>query len=158
MIHSNLRFHLLTPFVVFLGTCSISFAATGALSLVEARRIADAALQCGAKNNWKLSVAIVNSEGNLALFLRGDDSYSGSIEAAIQKAKSANAFRRPTSAFVDAIKEGRTGLVTVKDIAAIEGGVPIQRNGTHLGAIGISGARSTEDAECAQLAVKSLIK
>jgi uncharacterized protein GlcG (DUF336 family) len=106
------------------------------------------------KKNWKLSIAIVNSEGNLLYFQRDPEAYSGSIDAAIQKAKSSNAFQRPTSAFVEAIKQGRTGLVTVKDVVALEGGLPIILNEKHVGAIGISGAKSIEDEEAARAALE----
>lgn len=124
------------------------------LNLDLAQKIAAKATSCGKKNNWKLTIAIVNSEGNLLYFQRADGSYVGSIESAIEKAKSANAFERPTSAFVDGLKEGRTGLVTVTGVVALEGGVPIQLNGRHVGAIGISGARSVEDERCAKTAVE----
>ncbi len=120
------------------------------LNLDAAKKIADKAAACGVKNKWKLSIAIVNSEGNLIYFQRGDGSYSGSIDAAIDKAKSANAFQRPTKAFADSIKEGRTGLLSVKNIVGIEGGLPIQSGEKHLGGIGVSGARSVEDEQCAK--------
>lgn len=124
------------------------------LTLDIAQQIAAKAIACGRKNSWKLSVAIVNAEGNLTHFQRDDGSYQGSIDAAIDKAKSANAFQRPTRAFSEGIKEGRMGLVTVKNVVGIEGGVPIQLNGVHVGAIGISGAKSTEDELCAKQALE----
>ncbi len=123
------------------------------LNLEAAQKIAAKVFVCGRKNNWKLSVAIVNSEGNLILFQRDDNSYQGSIEAAIDKAKSANAFQRPTKVFTDALKSGRIGLMTIKNIVAIEGGLPIQYNNIHVGAIGVSGAKSTEDEQCAKEAL-----
>jgi uncharacterized protein GlcG (DUF336 family) len=124
------------------------------LNLETAQKIANKAEACGKKNNWKLSVSIVNSEGNLLYFQRGDGSYSGSIEASIDKAKSANAFQRPTKAFVEGLKEGRIGLMTVKDIVGIEGGLPIQFGEKHVGAIGVSGAKSSEDEQCAKAALE----
>ncbi|MCC2679195.1 MAG: uncharacterized protein K0R29_1771 [Pseudobdellovibrio sp.] len=124
------------------------------LNLELAKKIAEKAASCGVKNKWNLSIAIVNSESNLVYFQRGDGSYSGSIEAAIAKAKSANDFQRPTKAFADSVKEGRTGLLSVKSIIAVEGGMPIKKNDKHLGAIGISGARSAEDDQCAQAALE----
>jgi len=124
------------------------------LSLEVAQKLAGKAAACGKKNNWKLSIAIVNSEGSLIYFQRGDGSYVGSINAAIDKAKSANAFQRPTKAFVDGLKDGRVGLLTVKDIVAIEGGLPIQLGEGHAGAIGISGAKAHEDEQCAKAALE----
>jgi uncharacterized protein GlcG (DUF336 family) len=139
---------------VAIGIPSFSSEKTQVLNLEFAQKIANKVAICGTKNNWKLSVAIVNSEGNLLYFHRGDDSYVGSIEAAIDKAKSANAFQRPTKAFVDGLKEGRTGLVTVKNVVGIEGGVPIQLNGKFVGAIGVSGAKASEDEICAKGAIE----
>jgi len=123
------------------------------LNLELAQKIANKAAVCGNKNNWKLSVAIVNSEGNLLYFQRADESYVGSIDAAIDKAKSANAFQRPTKSFAEGLKEGRTGLLTVKNIIGIEGGIPIILGGKHAGAIGVSGAKATEDESCAKTAL-----
>lgn len=123
------------------------------MNLELAQKMAAKVFACAKTNKWKLSVAIVNSEGNLLLFQRGDGSYSGSIDAAIDKAKSANAFQRPTKAFVDGMKEGRIGLLSVKNIVGIEGGLPIQAGDKFLGAIGVSGARAVEDEICAKAAV-----
>ncbi len=135
---------------LFLVLSSPAFSAPSVLTLETAQKIAAKADGFAQKKGWKVSIAIVNSEGNLLYFQRNPESYSGSIEASIQKAKSANAFQRPTSAFVDGIKQGRVGLVTVPDVAAIEGGLPINFGGKHLGAIGISGAKATEDEEAAK--------
>ncbi|MFZ4715462.1 MAG: GlcG/HbpS family heme-binding protein, partial [Bacteriovoracaceae bacterium] len=119
--------YLLLLVLLISGTSAFAATKTHAANfdLNYAKSLAAKAVECAQKNNWKISIAIVNSEGNLLYFERNDDSFSGSIEAAIQKAKSANAFQRPTSAFVDGIKQGRIGLVTVKDVVAMEGGVPI---------------------------------
>ncbi len=124
------------------------------LTLEVAQKIASKASIYAKNRKWNVSIAIVNSEGNLTYFQRDENAYSGSIESALQKAKSSNAFQRPTSAFVDAVKQGRTGLLTGKDVVAIEGGVPIVIAGVHLGAIGISGARAVEDEECAKAALE----
>jgi len=88
-----------------------------------------------------------------APFERADGAFPGSIEAAIEKAKSANAFRRPTKVFSDNIKQGNNGIVTLKNVVAVEGGLPIVLEGTHAGAIGVSRARAAEDESCAQAAL-----
>lgn len=126
------------------------------LNLELARKLSHAAFDCARKQNIRISVAIVNSEGNLMLFERGDGAYSGSIDAAMAKARSSNAFQRPTSAFGQSVKEGRLQLLSVPGIVALEGGVPIVIGGLHTGAIGISGGRSTEDEACALEALKVL--
>lgn len=119
------------------------------LDLAKAKRLAAKAGEHAVKNGWKVSIAVVNSEGNLIYFERSDGAFPGSIEAAIEKAKSANAFQRPTKVFSDSIKQGNSGIVTLKNVVAVEGGLLIVLEGTHAGAIGVSGARATEDEACA---------
>ena len=86
-----------------------------------------------------------------------DGAYQGSIDASIDKAKSANAFQRPTKVFADAVnKDGRVGLLSVKNVVANEGGLPIIINGQHAGAIGVSGAKAIEDEQCALEAIKEI--
>ncbi len=128
------------------------------LNLSLAKKIAEKAQGYGEKKGWKLSIAIVNTEGNLLYFQRDEASYVGSVQASQDKAKSSNAFQRPTSAFVDGVKQGRNGLLSVPGIVALEGGVPIVIKGKHVGSVGISGARSTEDEEAANFAVKDIEK
>jgi glc operon protein GlcG len=124
------------------------------LNLEMSQKIIKKALACGEKNNWKLSVAIVNSEGNLISFQRTDGAYVGSIDAAKDKAISANAFQRPTKDFSDSVKDGRLGLLSVKNVVSIEGGLPIFISGKHVGGIGISGAKAIEDEQCAKAAME----
>lgn len=124
------------------------------MTLELAQKIAAKAAACGKKNNWKFSIAVVNAEGNLVYFQRTDGSYLGSVNAAIDKAKSANAFQRTTKEFADGVKGGRLGLVTIKDIVAIEGGVPVKIGETFVGGLGLSGAHSPEDHQCASSAIE----
>lgn len=126
------------------------------LTLALAKDIAASGDAYGKKKGWALSIAIVNDEGNLLYFQRADKAYLGSIEAAMSKAESANAFQRPTSAFVQSIKEGRNGLLSLRGVVALEGGVPIVIDGQHVGAIGVSGAKSVEDEEAATAALRFL--
>lgn len=146
----------LCSLTVLLLTAPLAQAEGPALNLERARKLSQAAFVCADRHQFHLSVAIVNSEGNLLLFERGENSFVGSIDAAITKARSANAFQRPTSAFAQALKEGRTQLLSVPGLVALEGGVPIVIGGQYVGAIGISGAKSVEDEACALEALKSL--
>jgi glc operon protein GlcG len=141
---------ILASIMTVTGTQVFAKSSTPNFDLNFVKSLASKTARCAQKNNWKISIAIINSEGNLVYFERNDLAYSGSIEAAIQKAKSANAFQRPTSAFVDGVKQGKLGLLTVKDVVAVEGGVPILINGKHMGAIGVSGAKALEDEQCAK--------
>lgn len=126
------------------------------ISLGNAKKLAAAAQEHAAKNNWRISVAIVNAEGNLIYFERADGSARGSIDASVDKAKSANAYRRSTKVFADEVKNGRVGLTSLKDVVAVEGGLPITINGVHVGGIGISGAHAAEDEACAAAALAKL--
>jgi glc operon protein GlcG len=141
---------ILASIMTVTGTQVFAKSSTPNFDLNFVKSLASKIATCAQKNNWKISIAIVNSEGNLVYFERNDLAYSGSIESALQKAKSANAFQRPTSAFVDGVKQGKLGLLTVKDVVAVEGGVPILINGKHMGAIGVSGAKALEDEQCAK--------
>ena len=123
------------------------------LTLELAKKIATKAESYSKKKGWKISITIVNSEGNLMYFQRDPEAYVGSIEVSMQKAVSSNDFQRPTSAFVEAVKQGRTGIIGLKNVVALEGGVPIMLSGKFVGAIGVSGAKSTEDEETAKAAV-----
>jgi glc operon protein GlcG len=127
------------------------------LSLASARQLSENAFRCAKEKGIFIAVAIVNAEGNLVLFERHEQAYPGSIEASIEKAKSANAFRRSTSDFAQSLKEGRLDLLTLKGIVAIAGGVPIKTaQDTFIGAIGISGGRSSEDNDCALASIATL--
>lgn len=123
------------------------------ISLVEARAIALRVANFGEEKKLNFSVAITGSDGSLVHFERADLAPISSIDAAIQKAHAANAFRQPTRVFFERIKEGRLDLLSLKGICAVAGGVPILRDGQHIGAVGISGATSKEDDECAVYAI-----
>lgn len=145
-----------TLFSVITILSSMAIAQAQDLNLETAKKAARESASFSARKGWKVTIAIVNAEGKLVYLERGDGSYVGSIDAAIQKAESANAFQRPTSAFVEGVKTGRMGLLSVKGVVALEGGVPLLLNGVHVGAIGISGAKSTEDEEAAVAGAKAL--
>jgi glc operon protein GlcG len=148
MTSRHVKILFLKSFLIFCFAISVSsFAEANDLNLDKTKKIIQAAEKYGNSRGWKLSIAVVNTEGNLVMFQRGEGAYIGSIASAISKAKSANAFQRPTSAFAQAVKEGRLGILSSPDIVAIEGGVPIMLMGKHAGAIGISGAKATEDEE-----------
>jgi glc operon protein GlcG len=147
---------------IFFAVAVLSFRAYSApkqpavLTIDKAKKVSDKLIECAKKNNWKMSVAIVNSEGNLLYFLRDDGANVSSIDAALRKAKSSNNFQRPTKAFADSVKEGRVNLMSLDGIVAVEGGYPLIIDQQQVGAIGVSGARATEDDQCAKEAAASL--
>ena len=104
-----------------------------------------------AANYWPMAIAVVDSTAHLVLFQRADQTQLVSMEVAVAKAMTAVKFRRATKFFEDAIAAGGAGLrlSTMPGMAALEGGVPIVVEGQVVGAIGVSGMLSTQDAQVA---------
>jgi glc operon protein GlcG len=101
------------------------------------------------------SIAIVDEGGNLLYLDRPEQTFAGSAMVAYEKAHTAALFEQPTKNFESKIKEGRTPLVTVGYVM-LEGGVPILFNGQVIGAIGVSGAASSQqDVEIAEAGAKA---
>jgi glc operon protein GlcG len=123
-----------------------------AISLENAKKVAAPALAEAAKNNWTMAVAIVGPAGNLIYYEKMDNTQLGSAEVAIDKARTAALFKRPTKAFQDALAAGGDGLrvLTLKGVTAVEGGIPLVMDGKIVGAIGVSGGTSAQDAQCAK--------
>ncbi len=123
-----------------------------AISLENAKKAAAPALAEAAKNNWTVAVAIVGPAGTLVYYEKMDNTQIGSAEVAIDKARTAALFKRPTKAFQDAVAAGGDGLrvLSLKGVVAVEGGIPLVMDGKIVGAIGVSGATSAQDAQCAK--------
>ena len=103
------------------------------------------------------AIAIVDRAGNLLLLERPETTFGGSAMVAFEKAFTAVNFEQPTRNFESKIKEGRTPLITVGYVM-LEGGVPITYNGEVIGAVGVSGAASSQqDVEIAEAAAKAKI-
>jgi glc operon protein GlcG len=128
------------------------------ITLETARKIAPAAVAEARKNNWTMAVAIVDTAGELVYFERMDDTQVGSIDVAIDKARSAVRFKRPTKAFQDTIAAGGEGLriFSLRGAIPVEGGIPLVAGGKIVGAIGCSGGTSAQDGQCATAAVNAL--
>jgi uncharacterized protein GlcG (DUF336 family) len=129
-----------------------------ALTLAVAKRIAAAAEQEAAKNNWNIFIAIVDDGGNLMYLERMDDSQLASQEVSIAKARSALLFKRPTKALEDAVTGGRVVVMALTNAVPVEGGLPLIAYGKIVGAIGISGASSAQDGIIAKAGVAELEK
>jgi uncharacterized protein GlcG (DUF336 family) len=126
------------------------------LTLEGAKKIAVAAEAEARKNNWNVVIAVVDDGGHLVYLQRIDGTQTGSIEVAIQKARTAQAFKRPTKVFEDAIAGGRNALIALHGALPLEGGLPIMVGGQLVGAIGVSGVKSTEDGQIAKAGADSL--
>jgi uncharacterized protein GlcG (DUF336 family) len=123
-----------------------------------AKKVAAPAVAEAKKNQWAMAVAIVDIAGDLVYFERMDDTQVGSVDVAIDKARSAARFKRPTKAFQDIIAAGGEGIrmLALKGAVPVEGGVPLVVGGKIVGAIGCSGGTSTQDGQCAQAGANAL--
>lgn len=128
------------------------------ITLAQAKVIMAAAEKEAAANHWPMAIAIVDSTGHLVLFQRADQTQLGSMDVSVGKAMTAVRFRRPTKVFEEAIAGGGAGLrlTTMPGVLALEGGVPIVVNGEVIGAIGVSGMLSTQDAQVAAAGLAAL--
>jgi glc operon protein GlcG len=128
------------------------------ISLENAKKAAAAAIAEARKNNWTLALAIVDPNGTLVYYEKLDNTQIGSAQVAINKARSSAIFKRPTKAFEDALAKGGDGLRTLglEGAVPLEGGVPIVMDGKIVGAIGMSGGTSAQDAQCAQIGADAL--
>lgn len=131
----------------------VELPATRTLTLEAAQRLAASVRGLAQKNGWKMVTAVVDAGGHLITLERMDDAQTGSIEVAIQKAKTAIAFKRSTKTFEERTLAGRNVLLGLPGVIPIEGGLPIVVNGQFLGAIGVSGGSSEQDGIAAQAAV-----
>jgi glc operon protein GlcG len=118
-----------------------------------AKQIAAAAVKEADRNQWKLSIAIVDDGGNLLYLERMDDATAASAEVAPKKARCALMFRRPTKAIEDVLAGGRAAILGLPGAVPLEGGIPLAAYGTIVGAIGASGATSQQDGVAAQAGV-----
>jgi len=121
------------------------------ITLTAAKQAMAAAEAEAARNGWGVAIAIVDSGANLVMLHRLDNAQLSSVRIAEAKAKTAAEFRRPTKVFEDALAGGGIGLrVLTFGASAAEGGVPIVSGGAIVGAIGVSGVQSHQDAQVAQ--------
>jgi len=115
------------------------------LTLEDAQRITSAARRTATENKWNVVIAVVDDGGHLISLERMDGTQKGSVQVAQQKARTAILFKRPTKAFEDMVLQGRPVMMTMPDVICLEGGLPLVRDGVFVGAIGISGVKSSED-------------
>lgn len=121
------------------------------ISVDNAKKAAAAALAEAVKNHWTMAVAVVDPNGTLIYYEKMDNTQIGSADIAIDKARSAARFKRPTKAFQDALAQGGAGLriLGLSGAVPVEGGIPLVADGKIVGAIGVSGDSSDHDGQCA---------
>src|SRR5215213_8283668 len=120
------------------------------LSIDGAKRVIAGAIAYAKKNNAPGGViAVVDEGGNLMALERLDGTFAAGANISIGKARTAVLFKRPTKAFEDIIKNGRTAMVALPDafFTPLQGGVPITVDGQIVGGVGVSGAASAQQDE-----------
>jgi len=129
-----------------------------ALTLAAAKRIAAAAEQEAAKNNWNVVMSIVDDGGHLLFLQRMDNTQLASVDVSIQKAKGAMMFKRNTKALEDIVSGGRTVMMKLAGVVPVEGGVLLEAGGQIVGAIGVSGVTSPQDGQIAKAGADELTR
>ena len=127
------------------------------LEMADVKAIAAAAEAEALKNNWAVSIAIVDDGGHLLHFQRLDGAAAISSHIAPAKAHTAAMGRRESKVYEDIINGGRYSFLSVPNLQGmLEGGVPIMKDGQCLGAVGVSGVKSTEDAQISKAGIAAI--
>ena len=128
------------------------------VSLEDAKKVAAGAAAEARKNKWNMAIAVFDEGGNLVYFERLDETQIASADIAIGKARTAVTYKRPTKALEDAINSGQNAILTYPNTLPREGGLPIIVDGKVVGGIGVSGGKSSEDAQVAKAGVDAFSK
>lgn len=128
------------------------------ITLEQAKKVMAAAEAEMKKNNWAMSIAILDAGGHLVLLQRSDGSQFIGPEVAIDKAFSAVAYKRPGKAFQDRLATGgaEIRILRLKGASPIEGGDPIVAEGKIVGAIGVSGGTGEQDGQVSRAGAAAL--
>jgi glc operon protein GlcG len=130
------------------------------ITLDQAKRVMAAAELEAAKNSWQVGVTILDSGGNLVMFHKVDNTQLSAITTSEGKARTALEFKLPSKALDDAIANGGAGmrLLALKDITPLQGGILVMVDGKIVGAIGVSGALSSQDEQVAKAGADALAR
>jgi glc operon protein GlcG len=123
-----------------------------------AKKVAAAALAEARANGWTMGAAIVDPAGILVYFEKIDDTQNASPRIAIDKARSAAMFKRPTKTFQDSVERGGVALrvMNLRGASVVEGGVPVVIDGKIVGGLGVSGGLSEQDGQCCKAALATI--
>ena len=127
------------------------------LESTDLKLIAAAAEAEALKNNWAVSIAIVDDGGHLLHFQRLDGAPAVSAHIAPAKANTAALGRRESKVYEDTINGGRMSFLSAPTIKGmLEGGIPMMKDGHCIGAVGVSGVKSSEDAQIARAGMAAI--
>jgi len=122
------------------------------INLEQAKKAIAAGQAEARKNNWPVAIAVVDNSGMLVAYERMDNTQTGSVQVAIDKAVSAAMFRRSTKAFQDVVAGGGAGLriLGLRGASPVEGGLTLMIDGKVVGGIGVSGVNADQDGMVAK--------
>lgn len=127
------------------------------LDLADVKAVAAAAEAEALEHHWAVTIAIVDDGGHALWLQRLDGAPPISAQIAMAKAHTAALGRRESKAYEDVINQGRTSFLSAPTLQGmLEGGVPIFKDGQCLGAVGVSGVKSPEDAQIAKAGIVAL--
>jgi glc operon protein GlcG len=126
------------------------------LTVVEATRILEAARAEAEKNQWAVTIAVVDDGGHLLALLRLDGCAPIGAYIATEKARTSALGRRESKQYEDMINGGRTAFLSAPLAGTLEGGVPVVVDGKVVGAVGVSGVKPDQDSQVARTAANSL--
>jgi len=127
------------------------------LLLADVQRIGEAARAEATSNGWAVTIAIVDDGGHLLWLQRLDDAAPASAHIGPAKARTAALGRRESRLYEEMINQGRTSFLSAPMLEGmLEGGVPILVDGHCVGAVGVSGVKSNEDAQIARAGIAAL--
>jgi glc operon protein GlcG len=126
------------------------------LGVAEVSGMLAAARAEAEKHGWAVSIAVVDDGGHPLGVLRLDNASPGSVYIATEKARTSALGRRESKAYEDMINGGRVAFLSAPLTATLEGGVPIVLDGQYVGAVGVSGVKSDQDAQIAKAGIAFL--
>ncbi len=126
------------------------------LTVDDVRTIIGAASKYAIEHDWNVTISVVDDGGHLLGLLRLDDADPVGAIISPNKARTAALGRRESKLYEAAINEGRYAFLSVPLPAMIEGGVPIVIDGQTVGAVGVSGVKSSQDAEIGKAGIAAL--
>jgi len=127
------------------------------LTLDEVKKIAAAAEAEALANNWAVTISVVDDGGHLLWLQRLDGAAPISADIAPAKARTAALGRRDSKIYEDMINNGRVSFITAPNLSGLlEGGVPIMAGTQCVGAVGVSGVKSSEDVQIARAGIAAL--
>ena len=128
-----------------------------ALDADDVKAALEAAQNEAHDKGWNVSIAVVDDGGHLLGFLRLTNATPLSAGISVEKARTAALSRRESKFYEEVVKNGRLSFLSVPDVLALEGGVPVIIDEQCVAAIGVSGVKSDEDAQVARAGVNAVL-